>query len=281
MQLPKPKFDSKKVEEILTRENKFISHLFSIAVVPERKGESDDENDEDTKQKFFKGDKTRASSLSELQERLQAITSKKTLSYKEKLTKKGLKNRMKKKNKRDQKNASAKLIRAQKVTEKDVKTEDEDPKPTKPVFNSEDKLVFSKFDFSDIGKKKVKKVEKDPKKLLENLKKEKEKISQLKLSGDVEKAIEIKEKTSWKNALAKAEGIKVKDDPTLLKKTLKKQEQKQRSSKKKWENRIAGVEKAKQEKQKKRTENIQKKKKDKKTHKLKTAAKRGKIIPGY
>lgn len=194
---------------------------------------------------------------------------------------------MKKKTKQDERNAQLKLLRAQKSIKKenDVKNEEvhneENAENSKPVFNKEDKIVFSKFDFSDIGTKKVKKQEKDPKKLLEKLEKQKEKIEKLKESGDIEKAVEIKEKTAWKNALAKAEGIKVKDDPTLLKKTLKKQEQKQRSSKKKWESRIAKVEKAKEEKQKKRTENIQKRKKDKKMNKLKKAAKKGKIIPGF
>lgn len=238
---------------------------------------------------MFNGKKTtRAKSLEELQQRLQAITSKKKLTYKEKLTKKGLKNRMKKKNLQDERNAKKKLLRASKLMEKneangqEVKTENEKDTSTQPpIFNKEDKMVFSKIDFANLGKpnKKVKK-EKDPKKLLQQIENEKEKLEKLKESGEIEKAIEIKEKTAWKNALAKASGEKVKDDPILLKKSLKKQEQKQRSSKKKWEQRIQGVEKAKEEKQKKRQENIQKRKKEKKTKKLKTAAKRGKIIPG-
>lgn len=198
---------------------------------------------------------------------------------------------MKKKSLQDERNAKQKLLRAAKITEKsdingiekEIKSNHESSKLTQTsVFNKEDKMVFSKIDFANLGKpnKNIRK-EKDPKKLLQKLEFEKEKIEELKESGEVEKAIEIKEKTVWKNALAKASGEKVKDDPVLLKKSLKKQEQKHRSSKKKWEQRIKGVEKAKEEKQKKRQENVQKRKKDKKTKKLKQAAKKGKIIPGF
>lgn len=196
---------------------------------------------------------------------------------------------MKKKNLQEERNAKKKLLRASKLMEKngdinevkDVKLENNDSSKELPVFNKENKMVYSKIDFANLGKpnKKVKK-EKDPKKLLQKIESENEKLEKLKESGEVEKAIQIKEKIAWKNALAKASGEKVKDDPALLKKSMKKQEQKQRSTKKKWEQRIKGVEKAKEERQKKRQENIQKRKKDKKTKKLKQAAKRGKIIPG-
>lgn len=229
---------------------------------------------------------SRAKSITELQERLQAIQSKKKLTYKEKLVKKGLKNRMKKKSKQDERNAKQKLLRAEKQSKIEQKPAVEKPAEEKVhqkkvVFNSEDKMVFSKFDFSDIGKKVKKKEETDPKKLLARLKEEKEKILQLEQSGETEKAVEIKEKIHWKNALAKAEGKKVKDDPLLLKKTIQKEKYKVNKSKKQWAARKEGVEKAKEERQMKRTENIEKRKKDKKLKKLKNAAKKGKIIPGF
>jgi len=116
---------------------------------------------------------------------------------------------------------------------------------------------------------------------LKKFNEEKSKLDRLEESGETHKVVQIKEKTAWKNALAKAEGRKVKDDPILLKKSVLKKEQKVRSSKKKWEARIKGVEKAKDDRQKKRAGNIDKKKKEKKVKKLKTAAKRGKIIPGF
>lgn len=232
---------------------------------------------------------TRAKSLTELQARLEAIKkTKKKMSYKDKLLKKGIKNRLKKQSKHDVKNVKQKLIRAAELEQNKVKEEEGGESSTvtstdnnKPVFNSDNKLVFSKIDFSNIGKSKVKKGEKDPKKILKNLEKQKEKIEKLETDGNKEKASEIKEKDAWKNALAKAQGEKVKDDPLLLKKSLRKTEEKKKSSKKKWEKRVANVEAQKDERQKKRTENIQKRKKDKKLNKMKKAVKKGKIIPGF
>lgn len=288
--------DIKSLEQCLKTENKFITDLMKISCIPERQdfGISDDE-DLDTNSKLpfnsTQSKTSRAKSLIELQQRLDAIRGKKKQTYKEKLTKKGLKNRLKKKSQQDQRNAEKKLQRAAKQALKvEVKTENgdtEDQKHTlehgqkKPIFNKEDKIVFSKFDFDNLGKHKKPKQEKDPKKLLKKLEHQKDTIQKLKDSGDAEKAIEIREKSQWKNALAKAEGQKVKDDPHLLMKSVKKQEQKQRSSKKKWEQRLEKVDKAKKEKQHKRTENIQKRKKEKKNKKLQKAVKKGKVIAGF
>lgn len=236
-----------------------------------------------TKPDVVKFESKRAQSISELQERLRAIQSKKKLTYKEKLIKKGLKNRVKKKSKQDERNAKQKLIRATKLSVNEVKSESpEKTEDKKPVFNSEDKMVFSKFDFPEVkNKNKKKKQPKDPKKILNILEKQKELITDLVESGETKKAKEIEEKTAWKNALAKVQGCKVKDDVGLLKKSIRKQNQKKKSSKQKWEVRQEAVKKAQENKQKKRTENIEKRKKDKKLHKLKKAAKKGKIIPGF
>lgn len=67
----------------------------------------------------------------------------------------------------------------------------------------------------------INKAEKDPKKILENLKQQEEKIKQLEEKEDGKAKI-VKEKIAWKNVLQKAEGQKVKDDPMLLKKSIKK-----------------------------------------------------------
>lgn len=56
---------------------------------------------------------------------------------------------------------------------------------------------------------------------MDNLKQQEEKIKNI-AEVDSEKAKELKEKIAWKNILQKAEGEKVKDDPTLLKKSIKK-----------------------------------------------------------
>lgn len=219
---------------------------------------------------------------------MKSVQSIKKLNYKDKLLKKGLKNRLKKKTKQEERNLKRKLVRMDKTKGAGVKREsnptDEEnvAKTPKPVFNRDGKMVFSKFDFSGLGStKNDKKVEKDPKKILKNLEKQKARIAEMEQSGDKEKAKEVKQKHAWKMALAKSEGLKVKDDPILLKKTIKKQEQKHKDSAKKWKVRQDGVNKAQEIRQQKRTENIEKRKKEKKNKKLKQASKRGRIIPGF
>lgn len=190
------------------------------------------------------------------------------------------------------------------------------PANTKPVYNSEGKVVFSKFDFSEDsapiseGKAKAKVSgpggikAADPKAALQKIKKHKEKIKSLTAEGmlllgfllwfdiltdcltwwnagkmDAVKA--ITDNTAWKSALDKAEGVKVKDDETLLKKSIKKHEQKKKSSKKKWDERKGQVEQTKANFQKKRSENLKKRKEQVKQNKTKKLAKRGRLVPGF
>ena len=137
------------------------------------------------------------------------------MDYKQKLLKKSLKTRIKKKSKREERLLQKKLARTEQnaASSSKIKTDNEEipkvPKP-KPVFNSEGKMVFSKFDFSEIGiKKKLPKNENDPRKILQQLQQKKEKLKQLEEFGEKEKAEDIKEKDAWKSALAKASGEKV------------------------------------------------------------------------
>ena len=81
--------------------------------------------------------------------------------------------------------------------------------------------------------------------------------------------------------MERTEGIKVKDDEGLLKKTIKRIDQKKKSSKKKWEARVDAEDNRKKMKQEKRTENLKKRKQDKKQNKLKKASKKGRSIPGF
>jgi len=157
----------------------------------------------------------RAHSFEELHAKLEELKSVKKLCYKQKLLKKTLKNRIKKKTKKEERLLQRKLVGIEQNTigGSKIKTENEEvpkvPKP-KPVFNSEGKMVFSKFDFSEIGvKKKLPKSQNDPKKVLQQLQQKKEKLKQLENLGEQEKAEDIREKDAWKSALAKASGEKV------------------------------------------------------------------------
>ncbi|KAK9881172.1 hypothetical protein WA026_014520 [Henosepilachna vigintioctopunctata] len=271
------------IKELVVRENAFIKNLFSVMCMPNRNEEDSEVGvvpNVQRKQISNVHNNPRAKSLTELQERFEALKGKQKLTYKDKRLKKGIKNRLKKKTKKNERTNQKKLVDVMKIKTEEV-NQDGNEKPPKPIFNSEGKMVFSKFDFSNIGNKNNRKHLTDPKKLLSNLEKQNEKITSLKESGEIDRAVQLKEKNAWKNALAKASGEKVRDDPALLKKTIKRKEQHHKSSKKKWEARQNTVIKNKEEKQNKRQENIDKRKKSKKLTKLKKAAKKGKIIPGF
>ncbi|CAI2163167.1 1665_t:CDS:10 [Funneliformis geosporum] len=113
-------------------------------------------------------------------------------------------------------------------------------------------LQFAKFDFAD-GKKKKKKI--DDVHLKVKLQDKIEKVKELK-KKDPEKAADLQEKEAWDKAFLKAQGEKVKDDPKLLAKTIKKKVVKKKKSEKAWKDRIESVENSMAERQKTRTENI-------------------------
>ncbi|PVV00772.1 hypothetical protein BB560_004834, partial [Smittium megazygosporum] len=77
----------------------------------------------------------------------------------------------------------------------------------------------------------------------------------------------MKSNSAWKSAIQKAKGIKVRDNEKLVKKAIKKQEQRKRSSLKKWESRTTAVKEAIKEKQNKRDSNIKARIEAKKTRK--------------
>ncbi|KAJ6890350.1 hypothetical protein NC651_023992 [Populus alba x Populus x berolinensis] len=100
----------------------------------------------------------------------------------------------------------------------------------------------------------------------EHGKKKKRKISKLKelekakeleeAKKDPEKGGVISKKHSWKAATSRAAGIKVHDDPKLLKQSLKKGEKRHQKNAEKWKERIETQHKMKAEKQQKRSKNI-------------------------
>ncbi|XP_010452423.1 PREDICTED: surfeit locus protein 6-like isoform X2 [Camelina sativa] len=73
---------------------------------------------------------------------------------------------------------------------------------------------------------------------------------------DPEKGDVIAKKHSWKAATSRAAGIKVHDDPKLLKQSIHKEKKRQEKNAEKWKERIEGQQKFKVEKQQKRSGNI-------------------------
>lgn len=107
----------------------------------------------------------------------------------------------------------------------------------------------------------------------------------LRLAGlDDEKSADIEVKDLWLNAKKRAHGERVRDDTSLLKKTLKRKEKAKKKSEGEWKERKEGVAKSQAMKQKKREENLKKRRDEKggKGKKGKSAKKsRPKSRPGF
>ena len=80
---------------------------------------------------------------------------------------------------------------------------------------------------------------------------------------DSDKRTDISEKDTWLNARKRAHGERIRDDTSLLKKTLKRKDKQKKKSEKEWNERIEGVKKGQDIRQKKREANILKRKEEK------------------
>lgn len=99
---------------------------------------------------------------------------------------------------------------------------------------------------------------------------------------DPAKKTSILEKDLWLNARKRAHGEPVRDDTSLLKKTLKRKEKAKKKSEKEWGARVEGVEKGIAARQKKREDNLQKRRDGKgKPGGKKAKAKKSKARPGF
>jgi len=165
-----------------------------------------------------------------------------------------------------------------------VKVEPETEGATKKtaIQSGDGQLVFSKFDFTKpVGNLKQGNKGKDLQHLLSKALKEKEKVSKLEAGGDLGRATELKDKKAWKGALMRADGQKVMDDLDLLKKSVKKKQQKKKTNKDKWEQRNEKLKDKMAADEKKRKDNIRARKKDKLKNKMKKMTKKGHIVPGF
>lgn len=137
------------------------------------------------------------------------------------------------------------------------------------VVDKSGQVVFSKFDFvSPSEPLKESRVKKDFQKLLAKAERQQKKLKQLK-ETDEKKGEELEAKLSWKKALSHAKGEKTRDDPTLLRKTIKRQDTKKRKSRREWKARASQVELLKKRKQELRQTHIQERIERKKARKMK------------
>ncbi|KAJ8752241.1 hypothetical protein K2173_003877 [Erythroxylum novogranatense] len=186
----------------------------------------------------------------------------------------GESNRMKKKKERKE--------TQQKKRKRDSSSEDHVPPTTtssekveKSVEEATKELKFSHMKIGNndkLGKKKKRKVSK-----LKELEKAKE-LEEAK--KDPEKGNIISKKHSWKAATSRAAGIKIHDDPKLLKQSIQKEKKRHQKNVEKWKERVETQQKIKAEKQQKRSENIAEKIHQKKMRRI---AKREKKLlrPGF
>lgn len=133
------------------------------------------------------------------------------------------------------------------------------------------KLIYSKFEMNSLNPSEIKgkkKKKKDLKTILQSVQDKEAKIKEVGQT-DKAKAIEMKDKMMWKSAVEKAKGTKVRDDPKLLKKSIKRQEKKKEKSKRQWNQRIQSQKNATKERQMKRKNNIKERIQRKNARKLK------------
>jgi hypothetical protein len=137
------------------------------------------------------------------------------------------------------------------------------------VANANNNFSFGRVAFADgaransnlsgIVEGKAKKGPSDPKTAFLAAQKHQAKINGL----DEEKKQDIEQKDLWLNAKKKVNGEKVRDDLSLLKKSLKRKEKTKNKSEKEWNERTEGVKKGQAMKQKKREENLSKRREEK------------------
>jgi len=294
---------SKEIRAAMAAECAFASVALRLLVIPKHKmeGEEADNDDGDEnlekgfhalsaeqKKQLFGKKGNRASSLQELQQRyVDKMSDLKGNRADGRKNKKGKLSKVEKK--KMMREAKKKLGKAGKLHLNQL-SEDKKGKVGKgnkqksKVFNEQGKMVFSKFDFtaSDGSNKEKKQPGLDAKSALARLEAQKETARSLAAKGKTERVKKLGEKTAWKAALDKAEGVKVKDDAGLLKKSIKRLDQRKKSTKKKWAAREESVDKRKAAVQHKRTENIKRRKDDVKAGKAKKMAKKGRAkVPGF
>ena len=100
---------------------------------------------------------------------------------------------------------------------------------------------------------------------------------------DEAKRGDIAEKDIWLNSMKRAQGERVRDDSSLLKKTLKRKEKQKKQSEEKWNERLDNVKKGQEIRQKKREINLAKRReeKGKDGKKVKSGKSKPKARPGF
>ena len=113
-------------------------------------------------------------------------------------------------------------------------------------------FFFNRIEFSDSAKPGTKK---NYKTLVAKAEAKQRKLQEL-VEQDVERGGVAVEKEKWMKAVRMARGEKVKDDPSLLRKTVKRLEKKKKTHVKRWKERVRAEQQRKETREKKRHHNI-------------------------
>uniref|UniRef100_F1L5H5 Ribosomal RNA-processing protein 14/surfeit locus protein 6 C-terminal domain-containing protein n=2 Tax=Ascaris TaxID=6251 RepID=F1L5H5_ASCSU len=189
-----------------------------------------------------------------------------------------------KEKKRAAKRMSQDIQKIEEPTSKRIKSEGSELSANHPR-NDAGQLVYSKFDFivkddQQEEKKKDKRdkfVGKDYGRLLKKAEMRQERIEKIR-EKNPEKAVRIEENIRWNKAMSRVEGHKVKDNPELLRKGMKRKEKMKERSKEKWAKRMDYVKEKQAKQQEKRIANIQARRDIVKKKKLQKARKKGRIL---
>ncbi|OTF79986.1 surfeit locus protein 6-like protein [Euroglyphus maynei] len=148
------------------------------------------------------------------------------------------------------------------------------------IFNKQGNLVFSKFDLTsqvDLAAERQMAKDRESKKqrnksslqgLLMKAKKDEQKVTHLQATNS-KAAQKFKKQKIWQTVLEKSEGNKVRDDPQLIEKSLKKMQKRKSKTFKSWNERKESVEQRKQGKQNRRQRMLEEQKNKRKERRLK------------
>lgn len=192
--------------------------------------------------------------------------------------------------KKASKEKNGKIEQAEKSPQKEKQLKKSSTASKSPeVFNKDGNVIFSKFDLVappllDHEEKKKEKKKKlktknknDLQVMLKKAEKHKSIIADLESSGQVEEAFRVKSQTQWRHALAKSEGEKVRDNPELIKKSIKRIDKGKKKSSRDWAERDEHTKERKEKKLNKRDANLKKRKDTKKEKKIKQNKKQGRV----
>lgn len=127
-------------------------------------------------------------------------------------------------------------------------------------------ILFNKLAVSEKDLKSRSRLPKDPKHALVALEKKRAALKGL-AAENPQAAAAVSQKNAWSRAIDKAQGVSVRDDARLLKKSLARKQKAKERGKKRWAEHKQNIEEERHSKAKKRRDNIQARKEANKTKK--------------